>query len=85
MKAPGTPLLALGLLFAALIAAAGWAVVHSFSRFGGLLSVHGWIALVGGGVLAFALAGALMGLVFYSARRGYDEAAHTPDEWNDPP
>lgn len=84
VKRPGTPLLALGLLFAALIAAAGWAVVCSFARFGGLMSLHGWIALVGGGVLTFALAGGLMWLVFHSARRGYDEAVHTPDEWDDP-
>lgn len=83
MKAPRAPLLALGLLFAALIAAAVWAVARSFARFGGLLSVHGWIALVGGGVLALALAGGLMWLVFHSARRGYDTAAHAPEDWDD--
>jgi hypothetical protein len=71
-------------LFGLLTAAALAGVVHSFTRFGAFLSVHGWIALIGGGVLAFALAGGLMWLVFHSARRGYDEAVHTPSEWDDP-
>lgn len=37
------------------------------------MSIHGWIALALGGVLSVALGGGLMALVFYSARKGYDD------------
>ena len=37
------------------------------------MSLHGWIALALGSVLSLALGIGLMALVFYSARRGYDD------------
>lgn len=37
---------------------------------------QGWLALIGGVVLTLALGVGLMTLMFYSARRGHDEAAH---------
>ena len=37
------------------------------------MSVHGWIALGLGTFLSLALGGALMALVFHSARKGYDD------------
>jgi hypothetical protein len=37
------------------------------------MSVHGWIALTLGTLLSLALGGGLMALVFYSARKGYDD------------
>lgn len=37
------------------------------------LSVHGWIALSLGTVLSLLVGGGLMALVFYSARKGYDD------------
>jgi hypothetical protein len=37
------------------------------------MSVHGWIALSLGAFLSLALGGGLMALVFYSARKGYDD------------
>ncbi len=37
------------------------------------MSVHGWIALILGTVISLALGGGLMALVFYSARKGYDD------------
>lgn len=37
------------------------------------MSVHGWIALGLGTLLSLAVGGGLMALVFYSARRGYDD------------
>lgn len=45
------------------------------------MSVHGWIALGIGTVLSIALGVGLMSLVFYSARKGYDDRIHqdTPD------
>jgi hypothetical protein len=46
------------------------------------MSVHGWIALGLGTFLSLAVGGGLMALVFYSARKGYDdriEYDHDPD------
>ena len=37
------------------------------------ISPVGWLSLGFGVVATLAVGGALMGLVFYSARRGYDE------------
>lgn len=39
------------------------------------MSIHGWIAMGLAFVLTGALAGGLMWLAFYSARRGYDDEA----------
>ena len=45
------------------------------------MSVHGWIALGLGTLLSLAVGGGLMALVFYSARKGYDDRIEidTPD------
>ena len=67
--------LALLVVFGVLIAVALWGAVRSFSTFGGDLGLHGWLALIGGSVLTIALTAGLMWLVFYSARKGYDDAA----------
>lgn len=37
------------------------------------MSIHGWIALSLGTFLSLAVGGGLMALVFYSARKGYDD------------
>ncbi len=37
------------------------------------MSIHGWIALFLGTFLSLAIGGGLMALVFYSARKGYDD------------
>ncbi len=37
------------------------------------MSMHGWIALAAGSVLSLLVGGGLMALVFYSARKGYDD------------
>ncbi len=37
------------------------------------MSVHGWIALGLGTLLSLVVGGGLMALVFYSARKGYDD------------
>jgi hypothetical protein len=46
------------------------------------MSIHGWIALGLGTFLSLAVGGGLMALVFYSARKGYDDRIEidTPDE-----
>jgi hypothetical protein len=40
---------------------------------GGNISVIGWLAIIGGAIVTLAVGGGLMALVFYSARRGYDD------------
>jgi heme/copper-type cytochrome/quinol oxidase subunit 3 len=48
------------------------------------ISRQGLIALALGVVLTFLLGAGLMALVFYSARRGYDERAHEAEKlWRD--
>jgi len=37
------------------------------------MSIHGWVALFLGTFLSLAVGGGLMALVFYSARKGYDD------------
>ena len=54
------------------------------------IGVHGLIALGLGAVLTFGLGAGLMALMFFSARRGYDERAHEADRthddhWQQPP
>lgn len=69
------------LMVVAVLGAAAYAVWAW--NFGGAdggiqISNHGLAALTIGALGAMAIAGGLMFLVFFSARRGYDEAA---DEW----
>lgn len=48
-----------------------------------VLSLHGWIALGLGTALTLLVGGGLMALVFYSARKGYDdriEVDQTPED-----
>ncbi|HET6522636.1 MAG TPA: hypothetical protein VFG47_22855 [Geminicoccaceae bacterium] len=67
----------LGVLLAVAIATTVWA----WRRVGEAeISGHGYVALVLGAVLAFAVGAGLMALVFFSSRRGYDEEAHRPAE-----
>lgn len=48
------------------------------------MSIHGWIALGLGTVLSLVVGGGLMSLVFYSARKGYDDRIEVDtDEHND--
>lgn len=44
------------------------------------MSGHGWAAMALGVVFTLGIGGGLMALVFYSARRGYDDAAATGEE-----
>ncbi|MBY0568600.1 MAG: hypothetical protein K2P70_14885 [Hyphomonadaceae bacterium] len=46
------------------------------------MSIHGWIALGLGTFFSLAVGGGLMALVFYSARKGYDDriGVDTPDQ-----
>ena len=51
------------------------------------MSMDGWAAMVAGVVLSLVVGIVLMALVFYSSRRGYDEAAvmDTADEDDERP
>ena len=54
------------------------------------IGLHGWIALGLGAALTFLVGAGLMALMFFSARRGYDERAHEADRshaehWRRPP
>jgi NADH:ubiquinone oxidoreductase subunit 5 (subunit L)/multisubunit Na+/H+ antiporter MnhA subunit len=54
------------------------------------IGTHGWIALGLGAALTFLVGAGLMALMFFSARRGYDERAHDvdrshADHWHRPP
>ncbi len=42
------------------------------------ISGAGQLALLGGVVISLLVGGGLMALVFYSARKGYDDAIQTP-------
>jgi hypothetical protein len=44
------------------------------------MGIHGWIALFIGVVVSMAVGIGLMVLVFFSARRGFDESVKTEDE-----
>lgn len=54
-----------------LLAAALWFALKDWDA--SAMSVHGWIALTAGTVLSLLVGGGLMALVFYSARKGYDD------------
>jgi hypothetical protein len=48
--------------------------VSAWTRFEARISVHGWIALILGVVLSIVVGCGLMALMFFSHRRGYDDA-----------
>jgi hypothetical protein len=61
-------LVLLGLLGGAL-----WTMIAVWSHTNARMSGHGWAALVLGVVFTLAVGIGLMGLMFFSSRRGYDE------------
>jgi hypothetical protein len=65
----------------ALLAAAAWFLVVTWTRIGGPdVPLWGWLAIGGGVLLSLLVGGGLMALVFYSSRKGYDEQAHHFDK-----
>jgi len=54
-------------------------LVQAWSHIEAKMSIHGWIALILGVVVTMAVGVGLMALVFFSARRGWDDAAHRND------
>jgi hypothetical protein len=60
--------------FALALAGALVYFVSAWSSVGGAqVSLVGWLAICGGALVTLAVGGGLMALVFYSARRGYDD------------
>ncbi|MGE3303032.1 MAG: hypothetical protein AB7M12_07935 [Hyphomonadaceae bacterium] len=64
-----------GLLIASL-----WGVGSFFAAYGHEVSVIGWVAIIAGTLVSVGLGAGLMALSFYSAHRGYDDAAQWRDE-----
>jgi hypothetical protein len=57
----------------ALLASALWYCVHAWNRLPGVgISPTGWFFLVGGVVVTVLVGAGLMGLLFYSSRKGRD-------------
>jgi hypothetical protein len=52
-----------------------WTSVDADAPDGGAMNGNGMAALIIGGIGTLVLGGGLMALVFYSSRRGYDDAA----------
>ena len=74
------PMSKLGLFVAALLSASALAV--AYSAWQSLADVQmdrsGYIAMILGGLAVLAVGGGLMGLLFWSNRRGFDERAGAP-------
>jgi len=49
--------------------------INAWARTAASMSIHGWIALGLGIVFSVGIGCGLMALMFYSSRRGYDDAA----------
>ena len=66
-------LLVIAAVAAALVGFGVWASSQLTGSFGGTVWI--WLAMVGGALTVAALTAGLMWLAFFSARRGYDDAA----------
>ena len=64
-------------LFALLIAAL-WFAVTTWTRLGDTVPAWGWFAIGGGVLFSLGIGGGLMALMFYSARHGYDDPDGRP-------
>jgi hypothetical protein len=53
----------------------GWAVWGWEQTAGTTMGFHGWLAMILGIVFTIIVGCGLMGLMFYSSRHGYDDAA----------
>ncbi len=77
----GIASLALAAFLCAVLAGAVYGAVRAFRSLPLDFGLNGWIALIGGALLTLLLSGTLMGLVFLSSRRGFDDA-QPPDPEN---
>ena len=63
-----------------LLAAALWYAASAFVVGGPPMPAIGYVAMAGGIVISLVVGFALMGLLFYSSRHGYDEPEHFKPE-----
>jgi hypothetical protein len=71
---PSAGLVLLYALMGGLVLWAGWGFVASWRLAGPVrMSIHGYIAMAIAAVFTVLLAGGLIWLAFYSARKGYDD------------
>ena len=56
-----------------------WIMMTAWTHIDAKMSGHGWAALILGIVFSCVLGFGLMGLMFFSSRRGYDEAVQSLD------
>lgn len=68
------PVIVTALILCALLVLALTFMVSAWTRIEARMSVHGWIALILGVVLSVGIGCGLMALMFFSHRRGYDDA-----------
>jgi uncharacterized membrane protein len=73
------PTIITAVVFCGLFVLALWFMVTTWQQSTATMSIHGWIALGLGVFFSFVVGCGLMALVFYSSRKGYDEAARTQD------
>jgi hypothetical protein len=71
----------LGTVFvlAVLLGFLGWSVwfmIRTWNSVEGTMGVHQWIALILGVFFSCLVGFGLMGMIFFSSRRGYDEPPH---------
>ena len=74
--------LSTAVIILALVSLLGWAfwiMVTAWTHIDAKMSGHGWAALILGIVFSCVLGFGLMGLMFFSSRRGYDEAVKSLD------
>jgi hypothetical protein len=76
------PMSKLGLFVAALLSASSIAVAYSaWKALADVqMSTSGYIAMILGGLAAFAVGAGLMALLFWSSRKGFDERAGAPPQ-----
>jgi hypothetical protein len=83
MPRPSPTVIALIVLGGLLILALAF-LVEAWGRIEAKMSIHGWIALTLGIVVSLAVGVGLMALVFFSARRGYDDGVGPGDNGEAP-
>ncbi len=67
-----------------LLAWAVWAMIQMWTSVEGSMGIHEWIAMILGIFFSCLVGFGLMGLMFYSSRKGYDEPpTYTEEEGGD--
>ena len=74
MRQTNRPAIVASTVLLALLAVASTFMVNAWQRTDAQMSIHGWIALGLGVFFSIVIGCGLMALMFYSSRRGYDEA-----------